>query len=353
MYSFMVFPLSSQADQVAASLQVEPDDHIAHPAVQAQWPCPAGLWPDAQHRRTSFRSVFPKPSMNPAYEYFLPRHLALISDPQATAESNAVPSKITNHPHEAVTSTSGATCMRGNARSPPPAHGPLGAGWTVPLANRAPVGMQDAASQPLLRGCGVEKMGSCRQSMHSTWAQSQGEEQGNFLLVKGCEGDAGLHTRKKLVAGCSLGVERDCCSSKRGGVTFDGRRGSRASDCTSFTLRGSESVDSQQEQVDHEPGASPISARLCQLTGSTNWWPDVALDRASLSHAASSACAVGSMPSHVHDTDGVPELREERMKRLQSQLEKFQDGDVFLGRFTMLGREHRRRGGTTSTRGNA
>ena len=59
------------------------------------------------------------------------------------------------------------------------------------------------------------------------------------------------------------------------------------------------------------------------------------------------------MPSHVQDTDGVLELREARMKRLQSQLDKFQDRDVFLGRFTMLGRDHRRRGGTTPTRRNA
>ena len=183
--SFVVLPLRSHANQVAASLQVGTDDCIARPTVQAQWPCPAGLWPDAQHRLTYFGSVFLARAMNAAYEYRLPRHLALISDSQATGDSDAVPNKtFTNSPLEAANSITDATCMRVKYRSPPPAHGPLGAGLAVPLAGRAPVVMQDAASPSLLCACGVEKMGSCRHTMYSTWAQSEEEQQGSSLQVK-------------------------------------------------------------------------------------------------------------------------------------------------------------------------
>ena len=331
------------ADVRAVSLQIGSEASAAHSTVQAHWPRRAALQLNGRRGRPGACSVMPASAMNSAFEYSLPRHLALLQSQQPPSHSGS------------QTSLQDADNECGNGV-------PRTDGTGIPGASRErwPDGSQDTEHSMLpMPPTGVTGSTSCNvlasgdagtfSSVHSTTRQTNvtGGTQDDHPARNHCNHAVDRVTScaradcKHTSYGNSLSHVK-AASEKEGGP----KSSSSSKKCTAVCV-SSQTADMGHVETLREAdlGCSSSAESTTDLASSAAVTCQLACDGGGCETAANCSTVDGHGCQEAYSAD-ESRRRNARMHSLQMQLDLFREEDVFLERFHMLGREHRRRGGT-------
>lgn len=325
------------------ALQVACEATAAHSTVQARWPRRVDLQLNGRHGRPGAGSVIPASAMNPAFEYCLPRHLALLqSNPPPSHSCSYASFQDAEHECGCGVPKTDGTGIPGTSRACWPDEDHDTEDSMLPM----PPGGTTSQSFYNLHASGEAGTFS---SVHTTAQQTHvtGGMQDDHPTRNHCNHAlAPVPCRAKT--DCTHTSHGDSSGLVRAASEDDGGPNSclPSRQCTAIITPDQPThVGSAETARDTYSGCSFSAESTTELTSSVAFNCELACGWAGCEDAASYSNADGYGCTAVADSVEESQRRNACMHGLQMQLDLFRAEDVFLGRFHMLGREQRRRGG--------
>ena len=283
----------------------------------------------AERERHPAPARIPASAMNTAFEYALPRHLALFGpSPRETDEQRL----FEGPPQPSSLDRGLRSILHGSWGRPPSATTPAtelhaaGGGAGCSSSGRHCADLSGRFSAPLNLSARGE---------HATQSlQVRTEEAGGTIVL------SPFRTESTDIIQSTTSVDAAFLRSQSSAHSM------RSVPSSHFSRGGAHMLRRRDSAVAHaDDGVGPAAAP--QEERGERVHRGVVLG--TFAEAEGGAANEAAVISDTSEAAGVAATYERRLRRLHRQLDSFGEDDVFLGRYEMMGRQHRRRGGAACT----